>query len=121
MKIELPPIPDAERTPLVEALLAIIDIQQQRIAQIEETVGQLRDEIAILKGEQPRPKITPSRRDEGQQGEKDQGPLRGREHEGSFALERVALLLRWASRLAIRATPVDGPCPAVGRMIERHL
>jgi hypothetical protein len=61
MKIELPAISDAERTPLVEALLAIIDSQQQRIAHLEETVQQLRDEIAILKGEKPRPKIAPSR------------------------------------------------------------
>jgi hypothetical protein len=61
MKIELPPIPDAERTPLVEALVVIIDAQQQHIQQLEETVGKLRDEIAILKGEQPRPKIAPSR------------------------------------------------------------
>jgi hypothetical protein len=61
MKIELPPIPDAERTPLVEALLTLIDIQQQHIQQLEETVGKLRDEIALLKGEKPRPKIAPSR------------------------------------------------------------
>src|SRR5205823_14522157 len=61
MKIELPPIPDAERTRLVEALLALIDTQQQHIQQLEETVGKLRDEIALLKGEKPRPKIAPSR------------------------------------------------------------
>lgn len=61
MKIELPPIPDAERTPLVEALLAIIDRQHQHIQQLEESIGNLRDEIAILKGEKPRPKIAPSR------------------------------------------------------------
>jgi hypothetical protein len=61
MKRELPVIPDAERTPLVEALLALIDAQQQRIAQLEETVGKLSDEIALLKGESPRPKIAPSR------------------------------------------------------------
>jgi hypothetical protein len=60
MKIQLPPIPDAERTPLVEALLAIIDAQQQRLQQLEETVQQLRDEIAILKGQKPRPTIAPS-------------------------------------------------------------
>jgi len=60
MKLELPPIPAAERTPLVECLLAIIDAQQQRIQQLEETVLQLRDEIAILKGQKPRPKIAPS-------------------------------------------------------------
>jgi hypothetical protein len=59
--MELPAIPDAERTPLVEALLAIIDQQQQHIQRLEETVGNLRDEIALLKGEKPRPKIAPSR------------------------------------------------------------
>jgi Transposase IS66 family len=61
MKMELPPIPVAERTPLVESLLAIIDFQQQRIQQLEETVQTLRDEIAVLKRQQPRPKIEPSR------------------------------------------------------------
>lgn len=60
MKIEMPPIPASERTPLVENLLAIIDVQQQRIQQLEEMVQQLRDEIAILKGQKPRPKIAPS-------------------------------------------------------------
>src|ERR1700730_8197774 len=60
MKFDLPVIPEHERTPLVEALLAIIDAQQQRIQQLEETVQQLRDEIAILKGQKPRPKIAPS-------------------------------------------------------------
>jgi transposase IS66 family protein len=61
MKLDLPPIPDAERTPLVVSLLAIIDTQQQRIQQLEETVQQLRDEIAVLKGQKPRPTIAPSR------------------------------------------------------------
>ena len=60
MSIDLPPIPDAERTPLVVALLAIIDQQQQRIQALEDTVRQLRDEIAILKGLKPRPTIAPS-------------------------------------------------------------
>jgi Transposase IS66 family len=61
MKLDLPAIPAAERTPLVDALLAIIDAQQQHIGQLEEKVGQLRDEIAILKGQKPRPTIAPSR------------------------------------------------------------
>ncbi len=61
MKIELPAIPDAERTPLVEALLAVIDAQRQRIHELEEAVGLLKDEIALLKGQSPRPKIAPSR------------------------------------------------------------
>lgn len=57
----MPPIQATERTPLVESLLAIIDAQVQRIQQLEEVVQQLRDEIAILKGQKPRPVIAPSR------------------------------------------------------------
>jgi len=55
MKIELPEIRPEERTPLVEALLAIIQFLLDRNQQLEETVLQLRDEIAILKGQKPRP------------------------------------------------------------------
>jgi hypothetical protein len=79
MELILPPIPAAERTPLVDALLAILHAQQQRIQALEEeiqklgeasqhriqvlveTVQKLRDEIAILKGQKPRPTISPSR------------------------------------------------------------
>lgn len=57
----LPDIPAEQRTPLVEALLAVIRAQQDRLAECEETVRQLRDEIAILKGQKPRPQIAPSR------------------------------------------------------------
>jgi Transposase IS66 family len=46
---------------LVEALLAVIRAQQDRIGELEESVQQLRDEIAILKGQKPRPQIAPSR------------------------------------------------------------
>jgi hypothetical protein len=60
MKIELPEIRPHERTPLVEALLAIIQLLLDRTQQLEETVLQLRDEIAILKGQKPRPQIRPS-------------------------------------------------------------
>jgi hypothetical protein len=60
MELDLPPIPDAERTPLVESLLGIIDLLHQRVQTLEESVHQLRDEIAVLKGQSPRPKIAPS-------------------------------------------------------------
>jgi hypothetical protein len=50
-----------QRTPLVEALLCIIRVQQDRIRELEEAVQTLRDEIAILKGQKPRPQIAPSR------------------------------------------------------------
>jgi hypothetical protein len=50
----LPDIAAEERTPLVVALLEVI--RQQG-----ELIQQLRDEIAILKGQKPRPRIQPSR------------------------------------------------------------
>jgi hypothetical protein len=56
----LPEIPSEQRSPLVEALLAVLGVYQDRFRQFEETVQQLRDEIAILKGQKPRPTITPS-------------------------------------------------------------
>jgi hypothetical protein len=60
MRILLPDIPEAERTPLVRQLLEIIALQQERIQQLEERVHQLEDEIARLKGLKTRPRIAPS-------------------------------------------------------------
>jgi len=50
---KIPYVPESERTPLVAALLEIIRIQQEQIQE-------LRDEIARLKGQKPKPKINPS-------------------------------------------------------------
>ena len=60
MKVTLPDIPPEQRTPLVEALLDIGRQLLDRVHELEETVQQLRDEIAILKGQKPRPQISPS-------------------------------------------------------------
>src|SRR6185437_17013557 len=60
MPILLPDIPEPERTPLVEQLLDIIALQQERIQQLEERIQQLQDEIARLKGLKARPRIAPS-------------------------------------------------------------
>ena len=58
--MELPEIQPEQRTPLVEALLGIIRQLADRVAELEETNRELRDEIAVLKGQKPRPKISPS-------------------------------------------------------------
>jgi Transposase IS66 family len=67
MRIQLPEIPEAERTPLVRQLLEIIHLQQERIQQLEdqvhlqqERIQQLEDEIGRLKGLKARPRIAPS-------------------------------------------------------------
>ena len=60
MKIELPDIPPEQRTPLVEALLGIIRQVLDRVAHLEQVNQELRDELARLKGQKPRPDIKPS-------------------------------------------------------------
>ena len=60
MPILLPDIPEPERTPLIQQLLDIIALQQDRIQQLEERIQQLQDEIARLKGLKARPRIAPS-------------------------------------------------------------
>jgi hypothetical protein len=58
--IELPDIPDAERTPLVDALVGLIETLAETIQRQAETIQQLRDEIAVLKGEKGKPTFRPS-------------------------------------------------------------
>ena len=60
MKVELPDIPPEQRTPLVEALLDIVRQLLDHVHELEATNQQLRDEIAILKGQKPRPQLSPS-------------------------------------------------------------
>ncbi|BCU07176.1 IS66 family transposase [Allochromatium tepidum] len=58
--IQLPDIPEAERTPLVEQLLSLIEALMEANQRQAEQIQQLRDEIAILKGEKARPVFKPS-------------------------------------------------------------
>lgn len=60
MKLELPEIRPEERTPLVEALLEIIRQLADRVGELEQINQELRDEIAVLKGQKPRPQLRPS-------------------------------------------------------------
>jgi hypothetical protein len=61
MQFELPEIRPEERTPLVEALLALVQQLADRVAVLEQSLQQVRDENAQLKGQKPRPDIKPSR------------------------------------------------------------
>jgi len=60
LKIELPDISEAERTPLIDTLLVLIELLVQEHSVQAETIQQLRDEVAILKGEKAKPKFKPS-------------------------------------------------------------
>ena len=54
------PIPPDEATPLVKALVGLIDRMAEDITGQTEKIQQLRDEIAELKGQKAKPKFKPS-------------------------------------------------------------
>ena len=59
-KIQIPEIPEEEKTPLILQLLGIIEqMSVSNLLQAEE-IQLLKDEIARLKGQKPKPKIRPS-------------------------------------------------------------
>jgi hypothetical protein len=56
----LPVIAEAERSPLVEQLLAQVERLLEENRRQGELIQQLRDEVAVLKGEKAKPKFQPS-------------------------------------------------------------
>ena len=61
---QMPEVPEEEQTPLVKALLGLLEQYSARIVLLEETVAGLKDEINILKGEKKRPNFKPSGTDD---------------------------------------------------------
>ena len=76
-------IPLSEHSQMLKLVLEVCQSQQERIALLEETVAQLKDEVAILKGEKPRPKIKPSTLNQAQHA--GAGPSRGEKSKDSGA------------------------------------
>ena len=76
-------IPLSDHSPRLKLVLEVCQSQHERIALLEETGAQLKDEIAILKGEKPRPKIKPSTLNQDQHA--GAGPGRGQQHQDSGA------------------------------------
>ena len=60
----LPDIPESEQTPTVKALLGLLEECIQIIQKQGEEIGQLKDEVRVLKGEKKRPPFKPSQLDE---------------------------------------------------------
>ncbi|RLB12034.1 MAG: hypothetical protein DRG39_02980 [Deltaproteobacteria bacterium] len=56
-KIEIPKIPEEEKTPIILQLLEIIEQQSETMILQAEEIQQLKDQIARLKGHKPKPKI----------------------------------------------------------------
>ncbi len=81
---KLPDIPAEERTPIVVQLLEIVHYQM-------EMIQGLRDEIAVLKGNKPKPNIKPGKMDEGSKKEKDKKSKDGK-RPGSSKKEKTVQL-----------------------------
>lgn len=64
MSWKIPPISAEEETPLVKALVAMICRLQEANQRQSEELQQMRDEIAVLKGEKAKPKFKSSKMDE---------------------------------------------------------
>ena len=62
---DLPEIPEKERTPLVNEILETCSFQKEQLALKNEIIQALKDEIARLKGEKPKPDIKPSNLEKG--------------------------------------------------------
>ena len=72
--LQVPDVPESEKTPLVAALLELIAVFQQRDAMLQEQVEALKQEIARLKGHSAKPKIRPSTLEgKGAKGKKTKG------------------------------------------------
>ena len=71
----IPPFSEHEMTPLVIALIARNEEYAGMILALREQIQLLKDEIAILKGQKPRPKIPPNRleKDKSDASAKDKG------------------------------------------------
>jgi hypothetical protein len=63
-RFSIPPIPEAERTPLVTLLLGLIEDLAERVQKQDEEIALLKDEVRVLKGQKKRPQFKPSKMDE---------------------------------------------------------
>jgi hypothetical protein len=108
MQLALPEIRPEERTPLVESLLALVHVVLDRVADLEATNRQLRDELAVAKGQQPRPPIRPSQVEtpppsppEGAPGQKRPGSAKRAKNQHLRISEEVYLALDTLPRGAL--------------------
>jgi hypothetical protein len=116
--LKLPEIPSSEQTPLVQRLLQIILEQQKRIEQLEE-------EVQRLKGVTVKPKIKPSRLEQGRTSQEEAGES-GRAKPGPKRSKTQTLEIHHTEIVEAEEVPdlqgVSGLCCArLGYPAEQHL
>lgn len=73
-KIQIPKIPKEENTLIISQLLEVTEKQSVIIQLQGEEIQKLKDEIARLKGQKPKPKIRPSKLEKDPKGQKKKDP-----------------------------------------------
>ncbi|MHB8551719.1 MAG: IS66 family transposase [Acidiferrobacterales bacterium] len=109
-RIELPVIVASEETPLVKKLVGIVEQLHEHTQQQTETIQQLRDEIARLKGEKGKPKFKPSGMEQkaGKKKDEPNGAADAKPRPGSAKRAKTA-------ELVIHEEDVRVPCEPVPR------
>ena len=70
----IPDIPEAEQTPVIKALLALLEQVIIHNQKLSEEVEHLKDEVNILKGEKKKPTFKASKLDKSTDTPKKKGP-----------------------------------------------
>lgn len=96
IRCEIPPISAEEATPLVKALVGMIDRLLEANQRQANEMQQMRDEIAVLKGEKARPTFKSSKMDESTDKEADTaeaGDSEKKQRAGSAKRSKTAALI----------------------------
>jgi hypothetical protein len=88
----IPPIFEHDMTPIVKALIARNEEYAGMILMLREQVQLLKDEIAVLKGQKPRPKIPPNRLEKDKPDSSDKNKDREGKRPGSAKRDKTSAL-----------------------------
>ncbi len=108
---EIPTISAEEATPLVKALVAMINRLREENQRLESNLQQMRDEIAILKGEKAKPKFKSSKMDENTNKNDDEGDAHTKKRPGSAKRSKTVELTIHEERVI----PLEEPVPLGAR------
>lgn len=122
-KLKVPEIPEAERTPLVEALLAIVGQQQAHLHRQAKRIAQLEDELRQLKGGSKRPQLKPSSLEGGDQAAPGQEPEgEGKKRRGKPARRKTEeLTIHDTKRIEVEAVPAGSQFKGYRRFVVQDL
>ena len=106
---KIPPIATEEETPLVKALVAMIDRLLEANQRQSEELQQMRDEIAVLKGEKARPKFKSSKMHENTDDIPEDSEAEGekKKRAGSDKRSKTAALIIHEDKVISPVVPAD--------------